>query len=171
MKFTITTEQILHPERYPQEQPITVLLPDILPSLGEDWYELDSGVMGEWYHVLILSYAKDPFARVEEGIAQKAAEGWGGDAYLLLVNDKEQNAVFILRTVWDSLEDAEEFEKNFRIIADARFGAPIATQPGITSWNSSQGYSEFHRKDEMTTWIIAPDSTTASMIWNALKGQ
>lgn len=167
----LSTEQILHPERYPKDQPIAVSLPDIAQTLGEGWSVMDSGILGEWFHVLILGYNNTPLARLEEDVALKAAEGWGGDAYLLLANEASNAMLFVLQTVWDTSEDAEEFEKAFGMIAGLQYGNPIASQTGFSAWNLPHGYSEFHLEDKTTIWIIAPDSAKALLVWDAIKGQ
>jgi hypothetical protein len=167
----LSTEQILHPDRYPDDQPIEVTLPDIAQTLGEGWSVMDSGVLGEWYHVLILGYGNIPLARVEEDVALKAAEGWGGDAYLLLANDTSQEMLFVLQTVWDTPEDAEAFEKTFGTVVGLQYGNPIASQTGFNAWNLPHGYSEFHLEGKTTTWIVAPDSAKALLVWNLIKGQ
>jgi hypothetical protein len=41
-----STEQILHPERYPNDKPINPVLPDIAAALGEGWEELEQNNMG-----------------------------------------------------------------------------------------------------------------------------
>src|SRR3990170_3474446 len=49
-----STEQILHPGRYPDDLPILLTSPDLTPALGGDWSELGRRVLGEWYTLLTL---------------------------------------------------------------------------------------------------------------------
>ena len=47
-----TTEQVLHPEKYPDDQPQDVDVPDFAPTFGEDWRDLDVMEVGElWLEV------------------------------------------------------------------------------------------------------------------------
>lgn len=165
----LSTEQIMHPERYPNDPPISVSLPEISQTLGEGWRELDRGMLGEWYHALILGYGNDPKARIEETLALSAADGWGGDAYVLLVDEENNQVVFVLQTTWDTSEDADEFEQAFRMYSGLRYGMPISDQLILVAWNTSQGYTEFHRDGNTTTWIVAPDAATALLVWNSLE--
>ncbi|HQA28139.1 MAG TPA: hypothetical protein PLA02_02840, partial [Brevefilum fermentans] len=55
----VSTEQILHPERYPWDEPKKVTLPELENTLGETWTLIDQNVMGEWSTYLILSQAYD----------------------------------------------------------------------------------------------------------------
>jgi hypothetical protein len=63
----VSTEQILHPDRYPADQPVTVELPDLQSVLGDGWTELYTNVLGEWYTYLILSQNIDPACAVSTG--------------------------------------------------------------------------------------------------------
>ena len=44
--FPTTTEQVLHPAKYPDEQPQDLDVPDFAPTFGEDWEDLDVMVVG-----------------------------------------------------------------------------------------------------------------------------
>ncbi|MFW5713506.1 MAG: hypothetical protein ACOCYU_02425, partial [Brevefilum sp.] len=104
-----STEQILHPERYPDDKPIDVTLPDLTPILGEDWSLLDQNVMGEWYTFLILNKGYEESNRLSEDRASEAAAGWGGDAYAFYQNTSSGEILFVMDTLWDSVGEAEEF--------------------------------------------------------------
>lgn len=98
----LSTEQVLHPERYPDEIPIDVSLPPGLEeALGDGWNETLRDVMGEFELYLLLD------KRALEAIAPEiAADGWGGDEFVLLTDD--QHALFVARFEWDSERDAIE---------------------------------------------------------------
>ena len=67
-----STEQILHPDRYPDDKPVLVELPDLKPTLGDGWTELDSNVMGEWYTYLLLGKGRSQSFRLSEAQAHQA---------------------------------------------------------------------------------------------------
>jgi hypothetical protein len=165
----VSTEQILHPERYPDDLPIPVDLPDLGETLGEGWREIDRGVMGEWYTYLILAFGLDANARLETSRAQEAAAGWGGDSYVVYINDDSGQTVMVLHTIWESNGDADEFSTAFQEYARGRFGSPASGQGDITTWEDAAGRTEFRRDGETTTWILAPDQETALTVQELVR--
>jgi len=165
----VTTEQILHPERYPDDQPIPVTLPDLGPVLGEGWREINRQIMGEFATYLILAKGRDPSARIDEEVARVAAEGWGGDAYAVYANDQDGSSALVMTTVWDRNSDADQFAEAFNQFASARFGNPALDEGGVTTWQSNEGYTEFHHSEGTTTWIFAPNAETAAELWRLVS--
>jgi hypothetical protein len=151
-----SSEQILHPERYPADRPVRMEAPDLSTQLGADWRELDRGVMGEWYTYLILALGEDHSARLDESRARRAAEGWGGDAYVVYSNGQSGQTVFALTYRWDTEGDADEFVQAFELYATGRFGKP-ATGSGEWRWESEQGVTLLEQDGEITTWLYASD--------------
>lgn len=93
----LSSEQVMHPEKYIlKEEPIPVVIPP-LPG----WTTLDEDVLGEAF---ILTMLREHIAGSE---ADKAAEGWGGDAYGFY--EREETYLYVLNTVWDTQWDASEF--------------------------------------------------------------
>lgn len=164
-----STEQILHPERYPDDTPIPVALVDLSAVLGEAWQEVDKGVMGEWYTYLILAHGRNPEARINESRAQTAAEGWGGDAYAVYYEDHNDDTVMVLKTTWDSDREATEFSSAFEEYANERFGPVNDSALELLSWDGIDGYALFHLQQTTTTWLLAPDEATAQAIWERLQ--
>jgi hypothetical protein len=164
----VSTEQILHPEKYPNDTPVSVSLPDLSGSLGEGWQEVDQGIMGEWYTYLILAFGLDQHARIGEAEAQAAAAGWGGDAYEVYHNEQKDQTVMVLQTTWDSQKEATEFSKAFQQYADARFGSSKGSSSGGQTWEIPGTYLQFHVNGLTTTWLQAPNSATAQSVYKAL---
>jgi hypothetical protein len=160
----VSTEQILHPNRYPDDKPIPIILPNLGDILGSGWEEIDRGVVGEWYSYLILSKGLDERSRLDNDQAERAAEGWGGDAYVVYYNADNQETVMVLNSVWDTTADAGEFAKAFRNYSDQRFG-----KSSNDTWQDSDSYHEFHFDADTTTWILAPNVEVASAIWQMLQ--
>lgn len=157
----LSTEQILHPDRYPQDKPTTVSLPDLTESLPHGWREIDRGVMGEWYTYLILAFGLDPNARLEETRAQAASQGWGGDAYVVLYNEPTNETVMVLKTSWESQEEAAEFASAFEDYANARFGRFDEKMGNRWMWDSSESVTLFTMEASNTLWILAPNKELA----------
>jgi len=163
-KPPVSTEQILHPSLYPADTPIPVDLPDLTTTLGAGWREVTRNLMGEWYTYLILARGVNANARLDDTTAQAAAAGWGGDEYLVLHNDATSVSAFVMKTVWDTTNDASEFASGLEKYANTRFGV-TATQLGDTlTWSYSGGYSSLTLSGNTTIWIITPDSSTAQTI-------
>ena len=161
----VSTEQILHPDLYPDDAPIPVALPDLLPTLGEGWTLLDENVMGEWYTYLILARGIDPDTQLSEGDASDAAAGWGGDAYAVYLSPAGDSTALVLSTVWDTSTDADEFAQAFEEYATARFGPPT----GDLAWEADGVVSVFALDGEQTIWISAPDLAAAQAILAAVQ--
>lgn len=164
----VSTEQILHPEKYPKDTPVSVALPDLRGSLGDGWQEVDHGIMGEWYTYLILASGFDQNARIGETESQTAAAGWGGDGYEVYYNEQNDETVMVLKTTWDSQKDAAEFGTTFRQYADARFGTSKSNSVAGETWEAPGTYIEFHTSGLTTTWLQAPDAATADAVYAAL---
>ncbi len=163
----VSTEQILHPDRYPDDLPIPVDLPDLTEVLGGDWYLYDQNVMGEWYTFLILNKAYDSAFQLPEETAAAAAEGWGGDAYVFYLNPDTDEVVFVMDTVWDTTEDANEFAAAFIDYASLRWD-PGATS-SVRSWTGVDGTVVFWQDGDRTVWVTAPTFEMASAILSGLE--
>jgi hypothetical protein len=157
----VSTEQILHPELYPSDAPIPVDLADMTSTLGDGWREVSRNQMGEWYTYLILAHAADANARLDDIVAQDAAAGWGGDEYLVLHNDVTDATAFVMKTVWDTPSDAEEFANAVQQYADNRFGVSATQQGDTLTWRYPDGHSLYH---SVTNCLTRPDSSTAQTI-------
>ncbi|MDP8957055.1 MAG: hypothetical protein M3N24_08875 [Actinomycetota bacterium] len=97
----VSTEQILHPEKYPDDRPRAVNIPNVAPELGRGWKDLEFEEVGEaWLHILLD-------LRIGPEESEQAAEGWDGGQYRAWSRGKD--TAIILDTVWDSEEDAEQF--------------------------------------------------------------
>ncbi len=167
----VSTEQILHPERYPDDKPVTVSLPDLAPVLGESWKKLEQEVMGEWSIYLILAHGLKPDFRLSDNTARQAAEGWGGNAYAIYYNESTKAVVMVFDTRWDTVNDARQFASAFRRYATARFGDPSASQDSFNAWQSPLGYQTFHLDTDRTVWIQAVDAAQADAVWKAIAGE
>jgi hypothetical protein len=104
-KLPLSSEQILHPEKYfDYEVPVKVSLPDLRSALGSGWKRIDYDVNGEWSFYLIL----DQFLN-NPGESRRAAAGWAGDRYALYEGSKPGEVFIAQLTEWDTQADAREF--------------------------------------------------------------
>jgi hypothetical protein len=159
----VTTEQILHPSSYPNDVPIHVLLPDLTTTLGSGWEESTRNVMGEWYTYLILAFGRDAHWRLDDAVAQRAAAGWGGDAYLVYWNPEKLQSAFMMRSTWDTMQDADEYWDALVDYCKLRWGKTSNNNVGFTQeWlEAEEGYITIRRNGNDILWLISPDKATA----------
>ncbi len=107
-----STEQVLHPAKYASHEPPQRVEIAYAPPGGRVATE---GVLGELLMRPLLGDGNE-----------KAAAGWGGDAYR--VWDVGGKTLLVWRTQWDTAHDADEFA----LAARARFagGGPNANEDG-----------------------------------------
>lgn len=93
-----STEQVLHPEKYFDRESPRAVDVSYAPPGGR---LLNEGVLGELFTRTLLGDGEE-----------RAAEGWGGDAYRLW--DVGGRTLLVWHSVWDGPEDAREFEEALR---------------------------------------------------------
>lgn len=159
----VSTEQILHPEKYPDELPIEVVLPDVAALLGEGWAQTGETVMGELgIQVLAADGAEwDPMSFTLGGQTMPNAEvaaGWGGDR-LVTLDGPDGAWALVWQTAWDSEVDAVEFFE------------------GGTAAISSLPYAQFASHEDITGTglaepvlvVLASDEPTVELVRSALQ--
>ncbi len=157
-----STEQILHPERYPKAAPVAIDAPYLSVALGSGWHEVGHGVLGEWNTRALLE------TEVPQPEAEAAAFGWGGDAYRVYQTATSGESVLVWIASWDGLHDAGEFASAFQKYADARFGPRQSIPPSLV-WSNGQAYVTFEAASDQTLWILAPDAATAGAVRHAVR--
>jgi hypothetical protein len=110
-----SSEQILHPDLYweRRDDPRPVELGEAGARLGEAWSRAAHGTLGELV-LAVLTGAPTPgdfttaWGIGASGWTNTAAAGWGGDRWELWRRGKDR--AVLVGTVWDSEEDARQFE-------------------------------------------------------------
>jgi hypothetical protein len=160
----LSTEQILHPGRYPSDRPSALEVADVLAALGPGWRLIDRNVLGEWFIRLMLS------TQLEAQSAASAAEGWEGDTYLSLATDgpPAPGLALVWVSAWDGVGQAQEFDSALREYADVRFGpGEVTTLTGVWEGETSVALSE--RRGVQVLWIMAPDRSAADTLRSAVE--
>ena len=107
-----STEQILHPEKYPADMPSAVALPiNLADQLGSGWHEIDRNVWGEFDLAMLLAEELP-----EE--AEAGADGWDGSEYVFLM--KGDKRLFAIELAWDNMTEAKEGRKTLAHWLDER---------------------------------------------------
>ncbi len=136
-KLPLSTEQILHAEKYfAYEPPQKLALPDFKSILGPAWKRIDIDVNGEWGCYLILNEFLN-----NANESKQAAGGWGGDRFALYESGKGDEVFVAQLTSWDTALDAKEFFDAYAKRTANRY--PDAKQAestsGKTEWKTSAG--------------------------------
>jgi hypothetical protein len=131
----ITTEQILHPEKYfSDEGPQVTIIPDISSDLGKGWVQISDNTMGEF---VIRTYLEEHLDDIQ---AATAAEGWGGDRYSLLVGP-EGERLLLSMIKWDDFQEAAEFLDIYKVYLGIKGqttgGETNRIGDSTVSWNSA----------------------------------
>lgn len=148
----VSTEQILHPSRYPRDTPSRLAVPDLSAALGEGWVELRRAVVGEWTSRLMLK------AYLEPEVAEQAAAGWGGDLLLAYHHAASGQTAVLLVTRWDTVLDAQQFLYGLRDAGQLRFGDHMPRGEAGAVWGGPGGFALAERGNDQTIWIVAPEA-------------
>jgi hypothetical protein len=159
----LSSEQILHPERYPRDVPVELSPPAGIDMLPGTWQVTQQDVLGEWATLQVLS------SQLPKESAQQGAAGWGGDLIFLLEPSSGELAALVLITQWDTMRDAHEYSSAFFDYAEARFGEPAHRDLTEATWVYDGGASHFLRQSNQTRWIIAPDGGMLSALQSTFK--
>jgi hypothetical protein len=145
-----STEQILHPERYPRDEPVFLERPDLTPLYEIGWQVAHHDVLGEWLYLAMLEGYLDELA------ASQAAEGWAGDIAALLYNPARETWALILVGQWDTMRDAHEFTTAYKDYGILRFGDAAEVTPTGAEWTVDDPGVLFERYSNQTVIIMGP---------------
>jgi hypothetical protein len=156
----LSTEQILHPDRYPDDVPQRVTLPPLTDTLGSGWRMVDTDVVGEFQLRLYLDVHAD------SSEAETAAEGWDGDRYAVHWREDESGFVLVLRLAWDTPADADEFFVTYARFARDRFGHGPTRSEGDARWwwLGDDALLLARNSQDESLVIIAPDEATLEAV-------
>lgn len=154
----VSTEQILHPESYPDDQPVSIEIGDLEAVLGSDWEEIDRNILGEWYTYLVLSKPNNNQFALTENDATDAAAGWGGDQYVILRASDLNEAALVTLSQWDSNSEVNEFWDYLTEYGDKRWGNPQDRSGSYRLWEDNQQSVLMVTQTNQVLWIIAPST-------------
>jgi hypothetical protein len=144
-----STEQILHPERYPDDRPARIELPDVADALGGGWSARYTQTLGELGARIVLADGGS------ESDVAPAADGWGGDR-LVMVEGPDDAWAIVWQTAWDSGDDAQQFVE----------AAGLGSVAGVHT--VLQGVDVTGGQDAPVLVLIANDDATLSAVQDAL---
>jgi hypothetical protein len=160
----LSTEQILHPERYLGESPdwpTRALLDRPETWLGDGWRVAGSETMGELGVALLLSESAPGVA------AEAAAAGWDGDR-LVVWRDGTRGAAAWVST-WDTEADAVEFAEAATALARAlRPAARWRTDGAGTTGREKDRHHRIARDGVRVTWLLDVPSRAVEAVIDGL---
>lgn len=166
----VSTEQILHPEKYKDERddPQEVELPITPAGLGDGWTELDNNVMGEYVTRAFL------YEHISPDLAVPAAAGWDGDRFAFFENESTGDDLLVWKTVWDSMEDAREYFSVHRLIFTEQNGYTETERSlhggdRIMRWESEERSVYLVQKEDVTWQIYANQADGLDLAISALQ--
>lgn len=166
-RLPVSTEQIIHPEKYALgETPVTPELPDLVDAPGKGWNLISMNTMGEF---LLRTYLEE---HLESATASIAAEGWGGDRYVLLTGP-EAERMLVLQINWDTPEDGDEFIEAYQAFAESKTQGQATTlsdSPSRQWWITSDQTVFLGSASSSTLLIIADDQSIVQRILPLLPG-
>jgi hypothetical protein len=158
----LSTEQLLHPERYPNDQPILVDFRLPRTTLGGFKVVLRNR-MGE----LGLRFLVSPLGQ-NEALAKRLAAGWGGDRYSFLMRGKQTALVVALAS-----DDKAASARHLKLL-EKSLGHRYSKGPklGPSGSQKSDGYQLlWEQKGRCIAWVEAPvGSPGKTWLKTALKG-
>jgi hypothetical protein len=121
-RFPASTEQVIHPDRYPDERPVNVTVQD---RSGERWNRFDisrqpTDTVGE-ASIYAMLWANGAVEREGRSVYQydhPLSDGWAGDTVVPYRNGDRFGYVWVI--AWDSPAEAREFRGAYRDILDNR---------------------------------------------------
>jgi hypothetical protein len=153
----MSTEQILHPEKYLSgEGPLDVSLVSLESVLDEDWRLVRNNTLGEWMTYLILGYSIDQASQVGELDAVRASEGWGGDNYQVYYKEKSDDTVLVVQWRWDENSDLDEFTHAMRFYLERRLGSMAIGGTTGECWENNKEATCLYSADRQSLWIVGP---------------
>jgi len=134
----LSSEQVLHPEKYwdPEERDDPIEVVRKTTQLPEGWSVAMEDTFGELQLALVTELAdgavkidfSNPLSMMSIKYTNEAASGWGGDSVALLA--KGEGHLLHLVTVFDSEEEANEFERTMHLVMENTIAPNLAELAG-----------------------------------------
>ena len=156
------SEQVIHPEAYPDERPTNVTVPD---RSGPNWTRAGRDTVGEGA-VHVMFWANGLVPREDDSVstdyAHRRSAGWDGDALVVYEGsarsaDAENGTAYVWRTTWENETEAREFQRSYRAMLLVRHGArEAAPRTYVTGSGTFADAFRVVRRGETVTVVNAP---------------
>jgi len=158
----VTTEQILHPEKYfSRDEPQPVAVPPLTGTLGTGWRLADDGTLGEFQMQVYLAQ------QLDRDVANVASAGWDGDRYAVYVNGDAE--VLVLSIAWDSPADQDEFTATYTEYAQLKYGQQGKRSGDALFWETPGQTAYLGWNGATALIILGPDRATVDKVLVAIE--
>jgi hypothetical protein len=148
LKPPVSTQQILHPEKYfSGVKPTQPDLPHLQPHLPKGYKSLVGGSLGELEHVVMLEQYSG------KALAAEIAPHWRGCTFELLENKKAGRVVLLYAAEWDSEDAARQYFAAYRVQLSKKWKqmtVATETEDAVTG-TGDDGRFELRRKGAVVT--------------------
>lgn len=148
----VTTEQIIHPNKYFYAETEKEVEEPVIEEKG--WQRLKNERFGEYFILVMLSNW------ISGDRDQKAAQGWGGDNFTYY--ERGSDYLFTWSTSWDSVEEAFEFCSSFQEMMPSNG----AENKGENLWEANGRYLSVRWKEDR---VIISGSMNETAIKSVLE--
>ncbi|MFT4890412.1 MAG: PGF-CTERM protein [Halobacteriales archaeon] len=167
-----STEQVIHPDKYPEETPVPVRVRD--RSAGSwDRFETDDGyrwdTVGEatlyaafWHNgVIERGYLRSDSSSLSPyEYDHPITAGWGGDRIVPYTNGSAEGYVFA--TTWDSKRDARQFHEGYLELLRSQDAELV--RPGVYRVPESSPYADAFRVVRNGTRVTVVNAPTVGAL-------
>jgi hypothetical protein len=100
--------------------------------------------------------------------AARAVAGWGGDLGVVYFDEDTYGLVMVLRSVWDTSAEADEFLDAYVTYAARRYGHPAnELAGGLSCWYGDDVLCLSGLGNEVTV-VLGPDASTVDAVLGAV---
>jgi len=162
-RFPASTEQVIHPERYPDEEPVDVEVPD---RSADGWERFDrqpaGDTLGEATVFAMFAGTGQIDASSPATYDHPLSDGWAGDRLVPYhrAGDVNSTGAYVWQSEWDTETDAREFADGYRELL-ARYGA---TGDGPVYVVPSGPYADAFRVTRDGTTVTVVNAPTRSAL-------
>ena len=156
----ISTEQVIHPETYPDETPVVV---DVEDRSSDEWRRLrHTGVFGEaTLFASLWSNGAIPLGHINSdesrwNYSHPTTTGWGGDRFVGYTNGTTYGYVF--ESVWDTERDATEFYRAYVDLLELHDGTEVSE--GVFRLPPGSGFEDAFRIERHGKRVVVVNAPT-----------
>ncbi|GMQ93717.1 MAG: hypothetical protein BMS9Abin12_1197 [Acidimicrobiia bacterium] len=155
LQLPISSEQILHPEKYARSEQPSALASLTVELTG--WELFDEATFGEWGIRMILLDSLRP------GAVTQAAAGWGNDTYRVFLNGDDTAIAWVYdgETIEDAEELADGLIAHIRGTMDA--GTPEESGGGLL-FSGGSTYVFIDRVDDQIFFVASTDPAAGASL-------
>jgi hypothetical protein len=161
----VSTEQVIHPETYPDETPTAVSIPD---RSSRDWERLSprygsaTGRFGE-ARLFAMLWANGVIDRdhvdtdpTRWNYSHPATAGWDGDAFVPYTDGDGYGYVFT--STWDSERDATEFHDAYLALLESKNATEV--RDGVYRIPDANGFGDAFRVTKTGSTVVVVNAPT-----------